>query len=85
MLSAAPAPKSGLNTARDFLCSIREFSPGAVRRYYASTALTTAFFPIADMYLLLEHGDPKTARFFPGGHMGGRSTAGDLGLVERKS
>jgi len=28
-------------------------------------------FPIADMYLLLEHGSPKTARFFPGGHMGG--------------
>jgi esterase FrsA len=28
-------------------------------------------FPIADMYLLLEHGTPKTARFFPGGHMGG--------------
>lgn len=27
-------------------------------------------FPIQDMYLLLEHGDPKTARFFPGGHMG---------------
>jgi pimeloyl-ACP methyl ester carboxylesterase len=28
-------------------------------------------FPIADMYLLLEHGSPKTARFFTGGHMGG--------------
>ncbi len=28
-------------------------------------------FPIADMYLLLEHGDPKTARFYSGGHMGG--------------
>jgi esterase FrsA len=28
-------------------------------------------FPIADMYLLLEHGNPKSARFFPGGHMGG--------------
>ncbi len=28
-------------------------------------------FPIADMYLLLEHGDPKWARFYPGGHMGG--------------
>jgi esterase FrsA len=28
-------------------------------------------FPITDMYLLLEHGNPKTARFFPGGHMGG--------------
>jgi esterase FrsA len=28
-------------------------------------------FPIADMYLLLDHGSPKSARFFPGGHMGG--------------
>lgn len=29
-------------------------------------------FPIQDMYLLLEHGDPKSARFFPDtGHMGG--------------
>lgn len=27
-------------------------------------------FPIDDMYLLLRNGDPKTARFFPGGHMG---------------
>lgn len=27
-------------------------------------------FPIADHYLLLEHGDPKSARFFPWGHMG---------------
>jgi hypothetical protein len=27
-------------------------------------------FPIADHYLLLEHGNPKTARFFAGGHMG---------------
>jgi len=28
-------------------------------------------FPIADMYLLLEHGSPKSARFYAGGHMGG--------------
>jgi hypothetical protein len=28
-------------------------------------------FPIADMYLLFEHGSPKAARFYPGGHMGG--------------
>jgi esterase FrsA len=28
-------------------------------------------FPIADMYLLLEHGNPKAARFYPDGHMGG--------------
>jgi len=26
--------------------------------------------PIADLYLLLEHGSPKSARIFPGGHMG---------------
>jgi len=26
--------------------------------------------PIADLYLLLEHGDPKAIRLFPGGHMG---------------
>jgi len=26
--------------------------------------------PIADLYLLLEHGTPKSARIFPGGHMG---------------
>jgi esterase FrsA len=28
-------------------------------------------FPIADMYLLLEHGRPKSTRFYPGSHMGG--------------
>lgn len=27
-------------------------------------------FPIRDMYLLLGTGDPKSARFYPGGHMG---------------
>ena len=26
--------------------------------------------PIEDLYLLLEHGSPKSARVFPGGHMG---------------
>jgi esterase FrsA len=26
--------------------------------------------PIADLYILLEHGTPKSARVFPGGHMG---------------
>ena len=26
--------------------------------------------PIEDLYILLEHGSPKTARVFPGGHMG---------------
>ncbi len=27
-------------------------------------------FPIRDHYLLLEHGSPKSCRFYPGGHMG---------------
>jgi esterase FrsA len=26
--------------------------------------------PVDDIYLLLEHGSPKSVRFFPGGHMG---------------
>ena len=26
--------------------------------------------PIDDLYLVLEHGSPKSARVFPGGHMG---------------
>lgn len=30
-----------------------------------------SIFPIADMYLLLEQGSPKDARFYAGGHMGG--------------
>jgi hypothetical protein len=32
--------------------------------------LEDTVFPIEDMHLLLEHGRPKAARFFPGGHMG---------------
>jgi esterase FrsA len=32
--------------------------------------VSDSVFPIADHYLLLEHGDAKSARFFPGGHMG---------------
>jgi esterase FrsA len=33
--------------------------------------INDSVFPIADMHLLLEHGNPKSARFYPGGHMGG--------------
>jgi esterase FrsA len=32
--------------------------------------LYDSVFPIEDMYVLLEHGSPKAARFFPSGHMG---------------
>ncbi len=41
-------------------------------------------FPIADMYLLLEHGNPKSARFYPGGHMGGgKAQPAILGWLKR--
>ena len=32
--------------------------------------LYDSVFPISDHYLLLEHGQPKSARFYPVGHMG---------------
>ena len=33
-----------------------------------------SIFPIEDMYLLLEHGSPKAARFYESGHMGNSPT-----------
>lgn len=33
--------------------------------------INDSVFPIADMYMLLEHGKPKSSRFYAGGHMGG--------------
>jgi len=33
-------------------------------------SLDASNFPIEDIYILLEHGSPKTVRVFPGGHMG---------------
>ncbi len=32
--------------------------------------LNDSVFPISDLYLLLEHGQPKSARCYPSGHMG---------------
>jgi len=32
--------------------------------------MNDSIFPISDHYLLLEHGQPKSARFYPVGHMG---------------
>src|SRR4030095_403894 len=59
------APKSGLNTARDFLYSIREFSLGAVRPYYASTALTTAFFRLPTCIYCSSMAIPRPLASFP--------------------
>jgi hypothetical protein len=33
--------------------------------------INDSVFPIADMYLLFEHGNPKSSRLYAGGHMGG--------------
>ena len=45
----------------------------------------SASFPIADMHLLLEHGTPKAARFYPGGHMGGGDAQAVIdSMAERK-
>ena len=43
-------------------------------------------FPIADHELLLRHGGPKSARFFPGGHMGNtpRTTPTIVDWVDRE-
>ena len=42
-----------------------------VRAVAAGNGKQDTVFPIEDMYLLLEHGSPKTARFIPdSGHMG---------------
>lgn len=41
--------------------------------------LQDSVFPIADQYLLLEHGGPKSARFYNAGHMGHEPrTMGDM-------
>ena len=85
VLLAAPALKSGLNTARDFLCSIREYSTIPVRRCFASTASTIAFFrsPIciycSNMATLSQRGS------FPAATWEGRGTGRDFIVVERKS
>jgi fermentation-respiration switch protein FrsA (DUF1100 family) len=39
--------------------------------------------PIEDVYLLLEHGDPKEARVYPeGGHMGRSRDTSDAQIAE---
>ena len=44
--------------------------------------LNDSTFPISDSYLLLEHGDRKSARFYPAGHMG--ITAGTMPMILKR-
>ena len=71
----------GLSTAEEWV----EYSPrlsllrqGILDRPCAPllcvNGVADSVFPISDMYLLLEHGDPKSVRLFSGGHMGAGGT-----------
>ena len=75
----------GLSTAEEWV----EYSPrlsllgqGILDRPCAPllcvNGINDSVFPIADMYLLLEHGEPKSARFFSAGHMGGEKAQGAI-------
>ena len=51
------------------LCSPRAFWISRLRLLCVN-GINDSVFPISDHYLLLEHGQPKSARFYPVGHMG---------------
>lgn len=59
---------------RQFAPSLSLLDQGVLEKPCAPLLLINgvedSIFPIADMHLLLEHGSPKTARFYPGDHMG---------------
>ncbi len=76
-LAETLASAFGLSTFDDWLGLARNFSlldhglldePSAP--LLCVNGVDDSVFPIRDHYLLLEHGSPKHARFFPGGHMG---------------
>ena len=58
----------------DFCPRLSLLKQGVIDRPSAPLLLVNGtqdtIFPIEDMHLLLEHGNPKTARFYPVGHMG---------------
>jgi pimeloyl-ACP methyl ester carboxylesterase len=67
----------GMETLDDWLRNSPRYSllsQGILERPCAPLLLINGvhdtIFPIQDMYLLLEHGSPKTARFYDTGHMG---------------
>jgi alpha-beta hydrolase superfamily lysophospholipase len=76
-LAESLASTIGLATIEDWAANAGKLSlldqgvldrPSAPLLLINGTADTV--FSVRDMYLLLEHGTPKTARFFPGEHMG---------------
>ncbi len=76
-LAETLASAFGLGTFDDWLQSARNLSlldEGLLDQPSAPllcvNGIDDSVFPIRDHYLLLEHGNPKHTRFYPGGHMG---------------
>jgi fermentation-respiration switch protein FrsA (DUF1100 family) len=76
-LSLTRARTVGAATYDEYIERVRDFSlvaQGVLDRPHAPMLVVNGRddqqVPFDDMLVLLEHGAPKTARFFPGGHMG---------------
>ena len=76
-LGAARARTVGKPLYEEYITAVSEFSllkQGLLDRAHSPMLLVNGRhdeqIPFDDMLVLLEHGQPKAARFFPGGHMG---------------
>jgi hypothetical protein len=76
-LSLTRARTVGAATYDDYIERVAGFSlvaQGVLDRPHAPMLIVNGIddqqVPLDDMLVLLQHGQPKTARFFPGGHMG---------------
>lgn len=76
-LSLTRARTVGAATYEEYIAKVAGFSlvaQGVLDRPHAPMLIVNGRddeqVPFDDMLVLLQHGDPKTARFFPGGHMG---------------
>jgi pimeloyl-ACP methyl ester carboxylesterase len=76
-LGAARARSVGASSFDEYIARVAGFSlraQGVLDRPHAPMLIVNGRndeqVPFDDMLLLLEHGEPKAARFFPGGHMG---------------
>lgn len=76
-LGAARARTVGKGLYEEYIAAVSEFSllkQGLLDHAHSPMLLVNGRhdeqIPFDDMLVLLEHGQPKAARFFPGGHMG---------------
>ncbi|HLH76637.1 MAG TPA: alpha/beta fold hydrolase [Candidatus Binataceae bacterium] len=76
-LAAARARSVGASSSAEYAERVKAFSlleQGVLDRNHAPILVVNGRddrqVPVEDVYLLLEHGEPKAVRLFPGGHMG---------------